>query len=95
MYIMVYMKTILNIKTDKVLKDSAKELARELGVPLSTAINAFLRQFVRDRELTLSDSYSPSQYLRGILAESERELKQGKVKGPFVGVDKLMKSLNS
>ena len=95
MYIIVYMKTILNIKTDKALKDSAKELAAELGVPLSTAINAFLKQFVRDRELFITASYKPSVYLRGILMESEKEFKYGKVMGPFAGIDKLMKSLNS
>ena len=89
------MKTILNIKTDKALKDSAKELAAELGVPLSTAINAFLKQFVRDRELSVTASYKPSVYLRGVLAESEREIQHGKVNGPFAGVNKLMKSLNS
>ena len=95
MYIMVYMNTILNIKTDKALKDSAKELAAELGVPLSTAINAFLKQFVRDRELTVTASYKPSVYLRGVLAESDKEIRQGKVKGPFAGVENLVKSLNS
>ena len=92
---MVYMHTILNIKTDKALKRAAQETAKELGVPLSTAINAFLRQFVRDRELTISGSYKPSPYLERIIEEVEEERKAGKTKGPFKTVETLMKSLDA
>ncbi len=86
------MKTILNIKTDKHLKEAAQETARELGVPLGTAINAFLKQFVRDREITLSASYKPSAYLREIIASVEKE--KGST-GPFHSVDELMRDLNA
>ena len=53
--------TILNIKTDKKLKAEAQKIAGEIGVPLSTVINAFLKQFVRDKEITFSaKSVSPN-----------------------------------
>jgi len=93
LYTLWYMKTILNIKTDKVLKETAQETAKELGVPLSTAVNAFLRQFVRDRELTLSASYKPSAYLRNVIEESELEYTKGKFKGPFKTAADMIKSL--
>jgi len=48
------MKTIINIKADKEIKESAREVARELGVPLGTIINAYLKQFVRTREIYFS-----------------------------------------
>ncbi len=41
--------TILNIKTDKKLKADAQKVAAELGVPLTTVMNSFLKQFVRDK----------------------------------------------
>ena len=47
------METILNIKTKKDLKEKAQSLAGELGVPLTTVVNSYLRQFVRERKLVL------------------------------------------
>lgn len=40
--------TTLTVRTDSELKEQAKELYRELGMDLSTAINIFLRQSVAD-----------------------------------------------
>ena len=88
-------KTILNIKTDKNLKSAAQETAKELGIPLTTAVNAFLRQFVRDRELIISASFKPSPYLEQIIREAERERTTGKTKGPFPSVATLIKGLES
>ena len=48
------MKTTLTIKTNKELRDKAKKVANELGVPLGTVINAMLKQFVREKEILLS-----------------------------------------
>ena len=77
-------KTIINIKTDKSLKEAAQETAREMGVPLGTAINAFLKQFVREKELTLSaNKETPTPYLLRVIAEAKREYEAGEASGPF------------
>ena len=47
------MQTILNIKTQKDLKEQAQTLASELGVPLTTVVNSYLKQFIRERKLVL------------------------------------------
>ena len=47
------MKTILNIKVDKEEKEKAKQIASQMGVPLSTIINAHLREFIRTREFSV------------------------------------------
>ncbi len=79
-------KTILNIKTDKKLKKSAQKTAKEIGIPLGTAINAFLKQFVRDKEITLSANTStPTLYLQNIIKEAEKEYVRGESAGPFTG----------
>jgi len=53
-------------------------------VPLSTVINAFLKQFVRDKEITLSaNQYRPTPYLESILQEAEAEYKAGDFVGPL------------
>ena len=87
--------TILNIKTDKKLKADAKKVSEELGVPLSTVINAFLKQFVRDKELTLSaNQYRPTPYLEQILKDAQEEYAAGKVK-TFTSGDDMLKHLKT
>ena len=48
------MKTLINIKADKEVKETAQKLAKELGLPLSSVINAYLKEFIRERSLHLS-----------------------------------------
>ena len=45
------MKTMINIKADKEVKEMAQRTAQELGLPLSVVINAYLRQFIRNKEV--------------------------------------------
>lgn len=46
------MDTTLMIKTNKKLRDDAKLVASELGVPLTTIVNALLKQFVREKKFS-------------------------------------------
>jgi len=48
------MNTTLMIKINKDLRDDAKHIAVNLGVPLTTIVQALLKQFVRDRQVTIS-----------------------------------------
>ncbi len=81
-------QTILNVKTDKKLKEEAKKVSAELGLPLSTVINAFLKQFVRDKEITFSaNQYRPTPYLESILTAAEREFEAGDYVGPLAPSD--------
>lgn len=48
------MKTVLNVKTDKAVKEQAQQLAKHLGVPLSIVVNSYLKEFIRSGEFTLS-----------------------------------------
>lgn len=89
------MKTILNIKTDKTVKLAAKRAAEELGMPLGTIVNAFLRQLGRDKEIAFSAPYKPTKYLEKIIAEAEREFKTGKAAGPFATIAELRADLES
>ena len=54
------MDTTLMIKTNKALRDDAKRVAHELGVPLTTVVNALLKQFVRERQITVSLEPQPT-----------------------------------
>ena len=87
-------KTLITIKTDKTLKQAAQELAAEIGVPLGTLINSFLKQFVRNKEVNFSVSYKPTAYLKRIIAESEAEYVEGKLPKPMT-LEELKKELLS
>ena len=47
-------KTVINVKVDRDIKKKAQSLAEELGLPLSTVINANLREFIRSGEAIFS-----------------------------------------
>lgn len=48
------MKTVTSIKLDKEIKEQATALAGELGLSLSSVINATLKKFVIERRVVLS-----------------------------------------
>jgi len=88
-------QTILNIKTDKGLKEEAQGVASALGVPLTTVINSFLKQFVRERKLVLElepqvkDEVMESW--RKISIETKKNLKNSK---KFTKAEDLFKYLS-
>ena len=55
-----YMATAsLNIRTDAEIKSQAEELLAEFGLNMTTAVNMFLRQIVRTKEIPLELSLKP------------------------------------
>jgi addiction module RelB/DinJ family antitoxin len=76
------MKTMINIKADKEVKESAQEIARELGLPLSGVINAFLKEFIRTRSISFSAVPTMTPALERIIAEVEVGIKTGKIMSP-------------
>jgi len=75
---------------------AALQVAKELGVPLSTVINSFLRQFVRDREVTFSsDKYRMTDYLEGLVTDARKDFRGGKTTGPLANVEDLINAIES
>lgn len=83
-------KTVLNIKTDKDVKDEARRVASELGVPLSTVVNAYLKQFIRDKEVNLSLSPTMTPQLEKLLAGVHKDIIKGKNLSPSFSSSKEM-----
>lgn len=72
------MKTVLNVKTDKEVKEQAQELAEEIGVPLSTVVNAYLKEFIRTREVRfVAEPHARPEVIRA-LKQALRGRKAGK-----------------
>ena len=49
-----YMKTLLSVKTDPIVKEQAKKLADELGLTLSALVTAQLKQAIRAQSVFYS-----------------------------------------
>ncbi|MDO8554958.1 MAG: DUF6364 family protein [bacterium] len=71
------MKTILNVKTEKALKERAKKVARELGLSLSDVVNESLRQMVKNREVYFSAIPRMTPELEALLGKVETDIKSG------------------
>ena len=68
------MKTLINIKADKEVKEGAQALAKELGLPLSIVVNAYLKDFIRNRGINISAVPRMSRQLETILGGVEKDL---------------------
>lgn len=89
-------KTILNVKTDKDVKERAQMLAKELGLPLSTVVNAFLKQFIREKTVAFSSGHTMTPYLEKRLARVEKDITARKnLAGPFTTKKEIEKFLDS
>ncbi len=74
--------TNLNIRTDKNIKIAAEKLFEELGMNMTTAINIFLRQSIRENgipfELKLD---TPNETTVAAIEEGRRLTKDDSMKG--------------
>ncbi len=88
-------KTLLNVKTDKKLKQEAQKVAQELGLPLGTIINAYLRDLIREKKIIFSSPPTPNKKTQKLLKKIDADIRLGKnLKGPFT-YDEAIKYLHS
>lgn len=70
---------VVTTKIDLPTKRAAMKTADDLGLPLSVVIKAFLKQFIRTKSVTFGAySEDPSDYLRSVIAQAEKNLQTGK-----------------
>ena len=77
-------KTVLNIKTDKKVKEEAQNAARELGLPLGTIVNAYLRDLAREKRVVFSVPPTPNRRTQELLRKMLRSKRSKRDSaGPF------------
>ena len=90
------MKTLINIKMDKNVKIYAQELAKKMGFSLSAIINAYLRQFIRNKEVYFTVTPRMSPELENLLGKAEFDIQRNKNLSPlFSSFKEVKKHLNS
>jgi len=88
------MKTVINIKVDREIKERAFEVADSMSLPLSTIINAFLKKFIADQSITFTAPLQPNKRLSKILKQAEKDIRAGKNLSPlFTNMNKMDKYL--
>lgn len=95
MYTMDIMKTMINIKADKDVKESAQKIAADMGLPLSTVVNAYLKEFIRERAVRFSVEPELRPEIKKVLRQATQDYKAGKnVVGPFKNALEMNKYLD-
>lgn len=90
------MSTVLHVKLDENLKKDAQETAKDLGLPLSTVVANSLREFVKTRTVTISDTPRLKPDIENTLLARSKDAGEGKNLSPsFINLDDAKKWLNS
>ena len=87
------MNTVISVKLDKDIKESAQEVAKSAGLTISALINSYLRQVVATRRIELYAPEPMTPNLEKLIAEVEIELQSGKVSKKFDNVDDFLTDL--
>lgn len=87
------MTTVISVRLDKDLKEAAQEVAKSVGLPLSTLISAYLHQVVATRQITLSAPEQMTPHLEALLKESEANIAAGNISEPFDNVEDFLAEL--
>ena len=70
---------VINIKTQPETKAKAQEIAKAIGVSLSSLLNAYLKQLIKTKSITLSAREEiPNAYFKRTLAKARKDWKEGK-----------------
>ena len=80
MYTSVIMNntTVINVKIDKDLKRQTQELAKALGLPVSTLVTASLRDIVRRQSITISHEPRLRPEVEEELLQLSKNAREGK-----------------
>ena len=87
------MNTVISVKIDKKVKESAQEVAKSAGLTLSTLVNSYLRQVAATRRIELYAPEPMTPQLESLIAEVEAELASDKASKPFDSADDFLADL--
>jgi addiction module RelB/DinJ family antitoxin len=89
------MKTQINLKVDIAIKTKAQQVAKDLGLSLSSIVNASLNQFAKTGEFSVSVMPRMTPYLENLVKEARKDFYGGRTSGPFRTAKDFVKHLNS
>lgn len=82
------MKSVINIKTEKEIKENAQKIAKDIGLSLSDVINASLRNFIRTREVYFSAIPRMTPEFERLVGRIDKDIKEKKNLSPSLSSSK-------
>jgi DNA-damage-inducible protein J len=80
----------INIRVDSDVKAQAQALFADFGLDLSTAVNLFLRQAIREQGFTFDLHHHNAS---AAIMDAIDDVKAGRVHGPFATVEEAVASM--
>ena len=75
---------VIITKTEPEVKKKAQKLAKDIGISLSSLINAYLKQIIKTKTVSFSASdEEPSEYLKSVIRQAEENYKRGRTSPAF------------
>lgn len=84
---------VIITKTEPGIKQRAQEIAHELGISLSSLVNAYLKQIVRTKRVEFNLNEVPSDYLVKTIKQAEKNFKARNTSPTFRNADESLKWL--
>lgn len=90
------MKTAtVNFKTDEATKVKAQKVAKQIGIPLSNLLNAYLHGLANTGSVHFTASEPMTEKMEKLIAEAEKEIATGEVSEPFNTAEEAIAYLKS
>ena len=90
------MKTaVVNFKTDEVTKAKAQAVAKQIGIPLSNLLNAYLYELASTGSVHFTASEPMTEKMEKLIEQAEKEIAAGEVSGPFETLEEMFVHLDS
>lgn len=87
------MNSVISIRIEKKVKEEAQEVARSIGVSLSTLVNSYLKQIIATRRIELYAPEPMTPKLESLIAEVEAELDSGQFSQKFDNAEDFLAAL--
>lgn len=78
---------VVNIKVEPTIKKRAQKIAHELGLSLSSLLNAYLREVVRTKRVSFDLREEPSDYFIKAMKEAREDVEKGRVSPSFANAE--------
>jgi addiction module RelB/DinJ family antitoxin len=90
------MKTaVINFKTDDATKAKAQAVAKQIGIPLSNLLNAYLYELASTGSVHFTASEPMTEEMEKVIEQAEKEIAASEVSGPFETLEEMFAHLDS
>ena len=88
------MNTVIQARVDAESKKQAEKILKQLGITLNDAVRMLVNQIIHSRALPFQPKLpTEEEFIAQAIADSEEDIKAGRVYGPFNSVDDLIADL--